>query len=94
MPYMLVRHKVADFERWKPVYNGHEATRAASGGKGAHLFRNANDPNEVVLLFEWSDLDAARRFTESEDLRDAMQRAGVTERPDIYFLEEVERTPA
>jgi quinol monooxygenase YgiN len=94
MPYMLVRHKVADYAKWKPVYDGHAATRKASGSKGAHLFRNADNLNEIVLLFEWDDLSNARRFAQSEDLMKTMQKAGVIGKPDIYFLDKLEQTPA
>ena len=93
MPYMLVRHKVEDYERWKLVFDEHQATRRESGGKGGYLFRNADDPNETVILLEWPDIEEARRFAQSEDLRETMQRAGVAERPDIYFLEDPERVP-
>ena len=94
MPYMLVRHKVLDYAKWKPVYDEHAATRKASGSKGAHLFCNADNPNEIVLLFEWDDLIKARKFAQSEDLIKTMQKAGVIDKPDIYFLDKLEQTPA
>ena len=94
MPYLLIRHKVADYSKWKPIYDQHATTRKVSGGQGAQLFRNATDPNELVILFEWDDLERARQFAQSEDLRQAMQQAGVADQPDIYFLEEVEHIPA
>jgi len=47
----------------------------------------------TVILIEWEDLEHARRFAQSEDLRETMERAGVAEQPDIYFLEEVETVP-
>ena len=90
MPYVLVRHKVEDYAKWKPFFDQHGATRQASGSLGGRLFRNANDPNELVVLFEWDDLEKARQFAQSNDLREIMQRAGVADQPDIYFLEEVE----
>jgi len=93
MPYLLVRHRVENFETWKPIFDEHGATRGEHGGKGGYLFRSAEDPNEIVLLLEWEDLEKARRFAQSEDLREAMQRAGVADRPDIYFLEELEKVP-
>ena len=51
-------------------------------------------PNEVLLLLEWDDLERARLFADSDDLREAMTRAGVTDRPDIWFLEDVGHRPA
>jgi hypothetical protein len=49
--------------------------------------------NELVMLFEMDDLAKARQFVQSEDLRQAMQRGGVSDQPDLYFLEQVERVP-
>jgi heme-degrading monooxygenase HmoA len=94
MPYLLVRHKVADYARWKPIFDEHGAARKASGSKGGLLLRNAEDPNEIILLFEWDDLEQARRFAQSDDLRQAMERAGVADRPNLYFLDAAERVSA
>ena len=43
------------------------------------------------MLLEWDDLERARLFVDSDDLQEAMTRAGVTDRPNIWFLEDVER---
>jgi heme-degrading monooxygenase HmoA len=94
MPYLLVRQKVKDYAKWKPVFDEHSTTRKANGSKGGLLFRNADNPSEVVTLLEWDDLKKARQFAQSEDLRKAMERAGATDKPDIYFLEHVEKPSA
>jgi heme-degrading monooxygenase HmoA len=94
MPYLLVRHKVADYAKWKPVFDEHGATRQASGSKGGLVLRSADDPTEVILLLEWDDLEKARQFAGSADLREAMQRAGVSDHPDLYFLDQAERVTA
>ncbi|OGF53104.1 MAG: cyclase [Candidatus Fraserbacteria bacterium RBG_16_55_9] len=91
MPYVLVRHKVTNYASWKTVFDQDGATRQANGSQGGRLFRNAQDPNEVVILLEWSDLEKARQFTQSQDLRETMRKAGVLDIPDIYFLEELEQ---
>jgi len=52
MAYVLVRHKVKDYNQWKPIYDDTDGTRQASGSRGARLFRNAADPSEIVALFE------------------------------------------
>ena len=49
--HVLVRHKVSDFAKWKPVYDGHLSARQEAGLKEEHLVRNADEPNEVLLLF-------------------------------------------
>jgi heme-degrading monooxygenase HmoA len=76
VPYTLLRHKVEDYERWKPVFDEHRPTFKQSGSKGGRLLRNADDPNEIIILLEWDDLANARQFYGSDDLRETMQRAG------------------
>ena len=90
MPALLIRHKVTDYATWKPVFDEHDATRRAHGCQGGRLFRNAADPNEALILLEWDDLSRARLFAQSDDLREAMTRAGVADEPDLWFLEEAD----
>ena len=90
MAYIIVRHTVADYARWKALFDADVANRQAGGSKGGQLFRSADDPNEVVMLFEW-DLEQARQFSQSKDLRAKMQEAGVLDPPDFHFLEEIEQ---
>ena len=86
MAYILVRHKVQDYAKWKPGFDEHATTREANGSKGGLVFRNADDPNEVLVLLEWDDLEKARQFAQSSDLREKMQEVGVVDQPDVYFL--------
>ena len=90
MPYILVQQSVEDYAKWKPVFDEQE-DRQAAGSKGGFIFRNADDPNQITVLLEWDTLDNARAFAGSDELKEAMQRAGVTGPPDVYFLEETDR---
>ena len=67
MPYVLVRHKVADFSKWKPAYDAHLPARQKANLKEEHLLRNTDNPNEVILLFEAADLQKAKEFAGSSD---------------------------
>ncbi len=87
MSYLFVRHKVKDFDAWKPLYDAHRVARAVAGLKQLYLLRNAADPNDVLLLFETSDLEKARAFARSEDLQQTMKKAGVTGVPEILELQ-------
>jgi heme-degrading monooxygenase HmoA len=93
MPYLLVRHRVSDFARWKAVFDDHGTTRRANGSRGGRIFHNTNDPSELVILLEWDDLERARLFLDSDDLRVAMNLAGVTDRPEVWFLADGDRFP-
>jgi hypothetical protein len=94
MPYVLVRHKVEDYNKWSAVFFEHGVVRANMGFKGGHIFRNVDDTNEVVILLEVDGLEKARQVMQSEGLRKTMQRVGVIGQPDICFLEEVTRPSA
>jgi hypothetical protein len=94
MPSLLIRCHVADYPAWKAVFDEHEPTWRANGSQGGRLFRDADDPRQVLLLLAWDDLERARLFVDSDDLREALARAGVTDQPDIWFLEDVDADPS
>ena len=86
MNYVLVRHKIADFAKWKSVYDAHLPARQKAGLKQEHLLHDIDDPSEVILLFDAEDVQKARELVASDDLRERMQQGGVIDKPDIYFL--------
>ena len=49
MTHMLVRHKVADFDNWKRVFDSHATAQQESGPRVEKVVRNLDDPAEVVL---------------------------------------------
>jgi len=88
MAFVLIRHKVRDFATWKTAYDADQGRRTEAGLTEKHLLRSADDANEVVMLFAAEDLDRARALTGSAELRETMQKAGVIDKPDVYFLNE------
>jgi hypothetical protein len=87
MPYLLVRHKVQDYTRWRPHFDGDAGVRHGAGLHDEIVLRNADDPNEVTILFQADDLEKARQFTSAPQLREVMEKAGVVDRPTISFLD-------
>lgn len=51
LTYMLVRHKVADFTKWKLVFDSHTAAQRESGLKIEHILRNIDDPAAAELNY-------------------------------------------
>jgi uncharacterized protein (DUF1330 family) len=80
MPYVIARHRVEDYARWKRVFDESEARMREAGVKSRQVFRNRDDPNELALLIEVDDLEQAGRWTRSEEFQAIMQRGGVRER--------------
>ncbi len=87
MAHMTIRHKVENFPKWKQAYDAHKPSREKAGLKDLHLWRNLDDSNEVLVLFEATDVGRARNFADSNELKEAMKGAGVIGRPEILFLD-------
>ena len=97
MVHVLVRHKEADYNRWKEAFDSHLSARKRAGETGFHLFPSLEDPRDIFLLLDWQTADEARTFMNSAELRDAMQKAGVVGAPEVQYLEDarsVHRTAA
>jgi hypothetical protein len=46
----VFRTKIADYDKWKPVFDRDAADRQAAGSKGGQLLRDDSDPNLVYIL--------------------------------------------
>jgi heme-degrading monooxygenase HmoA len=93
MQALLIRHKVTDYETWQSAFDEQDATRRAHGCQCSRLFRNASDPNELLILLEWDDLERAWLFAQSDDLRAELKRTDVADEPDLWFLGETNQAP-
>jgi len=85
-PYkMSIRHQVADYAKWRPVFDEHRGAREAAGLTRCKVQQGADDPNTVALSCDAADLQKAKDFAASADLKEAMKKAGVTGEPTIFF---------
>ena len=94
MTFVLIRFTVEDFEKWKPVFEESATLRKKAGSIGVRAFSKVDSANEIVILGEYADLDTARQFFQSPELREAQQRAGVKGPPELIFLNEEINLPA
>ena len=94
MTYLLGRSPVEDFAEWKSTFDGNESYRAEHGERGYQVFQTANDPDEIVVLFEWDENEDPRAFFESDEMRETMAEAGLTGPPELTVLELVDRKSA
>lgn len=86
MAHILVRQNVEDYTKWKEAFDVDADVRKAGGSQGGQVFQSANDPNEVFILLAWDTMENLRQFAQSDELKERMQRAGVTGPPDISFI--------
>jgi hypothetical protein len=92
MIHAMVRQNVKDYDTWKKVFDEDGSNRKMAGSKGGHVFRSLEDPKNVFVLLEFEEMDKAKKFMGSEGLKEAMKKAGVVGIPDIYLMDEGDRT--
>ena len=92
MAHILVHHNVKDFEAWKAHFDKHSSFRAQNGSKGGKVFQSMSNPNEVFVLLEWESYESAQKFSQSPNLKEVMQEAGVVGMPEMYFVKDAAAT--
>jgi hypothetical protein len=94
MPNVLIQHNVSSFAALESVFDSDESRRRRSGSKGGRLFRNTADPNNLLALFEWDNVENARKLAKSYELREAVQWASDATPPRVIVIEEIKNTEA
>jgi len=89
MSYVLIIHRVEDYEVWKRVFDNAADIRKESGELNYMLLRYKEDANQIVHFSEWSSLKKARCFFESPELVEIRKQAGV-HAPQFIYLEQIE----
>ncbi|MBI4302477.1 MAG: cyclase [Chloroflexi bacterium] len=91
MASLFMRHRVADYEKWKRVFDGADDLRKNGAGAIAHnIHRDPDDPNLIIVALRVHDIRRAKEFAASPDLLSAMAEAGVQGQPEVWFGEDVE----
>ncbi len=83
---ILITHPVADFDTWKVGFDQHEPARRAAGALAHHINRAEDDPNLVSIFLAVQDIERAKAFASSDDLKNAMQSFGVTGPPELLWV--------
>jgi len=91
MTVLRVKHRVRDYDSWKTAFDNFSETRRKGGEKSYRICHFENEPNNLDLTFEWDSEEKARSFFKSTELKETMEKAGVTEAPEIFFLTEVDK---
>ena len=92
MAKVIVQNHVEDYEKWKPVFDEHGGVRKGHGATGHTIHRGVEDPNTILIVNDFSSAEGAASFLADPSLKEAMAKAGVDGPPQIWVVEEVERT--
>ena len=94
MVRVFVRHTVADYERWKQEYDSFDKGRGELGVRGDAVFQSVDNPRDETVWHDFDGLEQAQAFVSSEELLQALGRAGVEGDPEIWFVTEVREAGA
>jgi heme-degrading monooxygenase HmoA len=87
MVKLMIKSKVKDFNAWQKVFMESEDFRMKAGAKSAQVFRGADDMNSIIVILDWDDPEKAKAWSQSQELRDLQQKAGVVGKPEAYVLQ-------
>ena len=82
---LTIHLKVKDYATWRAGYDGGEKSRFSAGITNGRVFRNAQDPNDVVILQDVADVAKARSWLGSDEMKATLQKSGVVGTPSIRF---------
>ena len=88
MGMLIVQHRVKDYRKWRQAYDAHAPMRRKAGLRSGDVYRGADDPDRIAIVFKDGDSDKAKEFLQSDDLRKVMKAAGVIGKPTITLIVE------
>ena len=87
-----VTHEVANYDRWKKIFDEDENIRSKADLELRAISTNADNPNMVNIMFATDDIEKAKEVINSDELRKRMTEAGVRTEP-IFAVFRVPKEP-
>ena len=87
MSTLIARVTVKDYGSWRQAFDTGQSRRAAVGLSNPQVFRSADDGNELIVVFDVSDLKKAKEFAVSPERKAMLEKNGVIGAPKDYFIE-------
>lgn len=84
---LIIKHKVANYAKWKALYDSHDSVRLAYGLHNYVVARGLDDSNTVMIALHMDDAAKAKAFTELADLKATMKKGGVMGMPTFSFID-------
>ena len=85
MVTMFVRHTVSDYKTWRKIYDDFAPIQKANGVEAQAVYQAADNPNDITVTHNFATREAAQAFVKSDELKKAMQKAGVVGAPTIWI---------
>ncbi|MFI5128950.1 MAG: hypothetical protein ACHQFX_03115 [Chitinophagales bacterium] len=87
---VTVKHRVANYSKWKMSYDADDSARRAAGLSNYVLARGlGKDSNIVMVVLKANNIIKAKEFASSTELSEVMKKAGVMGPPTINYIDVV-----
>lgn len=83
---MIMTHEVKDFAAWKKGFDAGKGVRSNAGVTIEDVYHSIDDPNLVTVIGEAPSALVANAFLKSDELKRAMEKAGVISNPEVKIL--------
>lgn len=90
---LTVQHEIRDYDTWRPAFDRDAGDRQRHGCSKESVYRSVDDPNDLVIVMEFSSRDGALAFLGDPELKAAMQAAGVASQPHVVIREALAAQP-
>jgi len=82
----VISHPVEDYAAWRQIYDDFSDEQQAGGVVMEQVYQDPADPNNVTVLHGFESLEAAEGFLNSDELKSAMEGAGVAAPPTVTVV--------
>jgi hypothetical protein len=86
MAFAIARHKVRNYDDWRPHYDNDEERRSGAGIRTVNVMRSAEDPNDIWMYWEVDSPDTLNQMLSDPDLKAKMEEAGVISEPEVTIF--------
>jgi hypothetical protein len=83
---MVVAFTIQDYAAWRPVFDAANAERVKAGVTNPRIFRDADHPDRMLVLFSVASHKQGRAWMTSADVKTAWHNGGVVGVPTYHFM--------
>ena len=84
---VAVQLLISDYDKWRSAFDGAEPLRKKAGITTSFVYRNADNPNEVLVWNETVDVTKTRDAIAGPEIARSMREAGVVGPPRIHVVQ-------
>jgi heme-degrading monooxygenase HmoA len=79
MAYVIIEHRPASWSEFERLFRRDSDRRRTLGSKSANVLRSVENPETVFVVFEWANLEDAKKFADEWDATSPGSRIHIAE---------------